>query len=163
MPQDRTGVGYRTDPGPWGPAVRHGTCLHSAIDGELVKKRHSILVVDDDINVRSLYVDALTESGHTVGVATDGLDALAQLRRGSLPCVVLADVRMPRMDGFELVRALRQDPQLNSVPVVVLTGDRMLSFTSPARDKPFSPVELDALVQRSCALHRESQDADGAA
>ena len=163
MPQDRTGVGYGTDPGPWGWAVRHGTCLRSAIGGELVKKRHSILVVDDDINVRSLYVDALTESGHTVAVATDGLDALARLRDGSLPCVVLADVRMPRMDGFELVRAVRQDPQLSSVPIVVLTGDRMLSFTSPARDKPFSPVELDALVQRSCALHRGSQDADGAA
>jgi two-component system, chemotaxis family, sensor kinase CheA len=122
-------------------------------------KRHSVLVVDDDRNVRSLYFDALNEAGHSVTVATDGLDALAQLRDGAMPCVVLADVRMPRMDGFELLRAVRQDPQLSSVPVVVVTGDRMLSFTSPARDKPFSPVELDSLVQRSCALHR----GDGAA
>jgi CheY-like chemotaxis protein len=124
-------------------------------------KRHSVLVVDDDQNVRSLYVDALTESGHAVALATDGLDALARLRDGSMPCVVLADARMPRMDGFELSRAVREDPQLNSVPVVLLTGDRMLSFTSPARDKPFSPIELDALVQRSCALHRGSHGEDG--
>jgi CheY-like chemotaxis protein len=124
-------------------------------------KRHSILVVDDDSNVRSLYVDALSEAGHSVALAVDGLDALAQLRAGSMPCVVLADARMPRLDGFELSRAVRQDPQLSSVPVVVLTGDRMLSFTSPARDKPFSPVELDALVQRSCALHRGARDAEG--
>lgn len=124
-------------------------------------KRHSVLVVDDDSHVRSLYVDALTEAGHSVALAVDGLDALTQLRDGSMPCVVLADARMPRLDGFELLRAVRQDPQLSSVPVVVLTGDRMLSFTSPARDKPFSPVELDALVQRSCALHRGSGDADG--
>ncbi len=124
-----------------------------------MSKRHSVLVVDDDGHVRSLYVDALTEAGHVVTLATDGLDALAQLRDGSIPCVVLADVRMPRMDGFELARAVRHDPQLSSVPVVVLTGDRMLSFTSPARDKPFSPKELDALVQRSCALHRESREA----
>jgi hypothetical protein len=48
-----------------------------------------------------------------------------------------------------------RDPQLSSLPVVVLTGDRMLSFTSPARDKPFDPPELNALVQRSCQLHRE--------
>jgi CheY-like chemotaxis protein len=126
-----------------------------------VTKRHSILVVDDDSSVRSLYVDALTEAGHSVALAVDGLDALVQLRAGSMPCVVLADVRMPRLDGFELLRAVRHDPQLSSVPVVVLTGDRMLSFTSPARDKPFSPVELDALVQRSCALHRASGGADG--
>jgi CheY-like chemotaxis protein len=119
-------------------------------------KRHSVLVVDDDVNVRSLYVDALREVGHTVTVATDGLDALAQLNGGAMPCVVLADVRMPRMDGFELSQAVRRDPQLSSVPVVTVTGDRMLSFTSPARDKPFSVAELDALVQRSCSLHRES-------
>jgi two-component system, OmpR family, response regulator RpaB len=127
-------------------------------------KRHSVLVVDDDGNVRSLFVDALREAGHAVTVATDGLDALTKLSDGTVPCVVLADVRMPRMDGFEFARAVAHDPLLSSVPVVLLTGDRILSFTSPARDKPFSPVELDALVQRSCALHRESRgDRTGAA
>jgi CheY-like chemotaxis protein len=126
-------------------------------------KRHSVLVVDDDANVRSLFADALGEAGHGVTVATDGIDALTMLRDGTMPCVVLADVRMPRMDGFELARAVAHDPQLSSVPVVLMTGDRVLSFTSPARDKPFSPVELDALVQRSCALHRESRrDTTGA-
>lgn len=119
-------------------------------------KQHSVLVVDDEENVRSLFADALNEAGHAVTVAIDGVDAMDKLTVGSMPCVVLADVRMPRMDGFELARAVSQDPQLSSVPVVLLTGDRMLSFTSPARDKPFSSVELDALVQRSCALHRES-------
>jgi CheY-like chemotaxis protein len=139
-------------------ARRHAICLHQRVGKSQMTKRHSVLVVDDDVNVRSLYVDALREAGHTVTVATDGLDALSQLNDGAMPCVVLADVRMPRMDGFELVRAVRRDPQLSSVPVVAITGDRMLSFTSPARDKPFSLVELDALVQRSCALHRESGD-----
>lgn len=121
-------------------------------------KQHSVLVVDDDGNVRSLFVDALREAGHAVAVAVDGLDALTKLSDGTMPCVVLADVRMPRMDGFEFARAVAHDPLLSSVPVVLLTGDRILSFTSPARDKPFSSVELDALVQRSCALHRESRD-----
>lgn len=120
-------------------------------------KQHSVLVVDDDGNVRSLFVDALREAGHAVTVAIDGVDALTKLS-GTVPCVVLADVRMPRMDGFELARAVAHDPLLSSVPVVLLTGDRILSFTSPALDKPFSSVELDALVQRSCALHRESRD-----
>jgi CheY-like chemotaxis protein len=118
-------------------------------------KRHSVLVVDDDRSVRDLYLDALEEAGHTVTLATDGVDALARLRDGAMPCVVLADVRMPRMDGFELSRAMARDPQLSSLPVVVLTGDRILSFSSPARDKPFSIPELDSIVQRSCALHRD--------
>ena len=118
-------------------------------------KRHSVLVVDDDRGVRDLFVDALEDAGHRVTVAIDGLDALEKLRAGGMPCVVLADVRMPRMDGFELSRAVARDPQVSSVPVVVLTGDKILSFSSPARDKPFSVAELDSIVQRSCALHRE--------
>jgi CheY-like chemotaxis protein len=123
-------------------------------------KRHSVLVVDDDAGVRSLYVDALSESGHLVSIAIDGTDALNRLHEGAHPCVVLTDLRMPRMDGFELSRAMSQDPQLSIIPTVVVTGDRILALTSPARDKPFSAVELDSLVQRSCRLHRVPDDDD---
>jgi CheY-like chemotaxis protein len=119
-------------------------------------KAHSVLVVDDEPSVRALFVDALEEAGHRVEVAGDGAQALERLRRGAAPCVVLSDLRMPRMDGFELSRAAGRDPQLSAIPVVVMTGDRVLSFTSPARDKPFSVTELDALVQRTCRLHREN-------
>lgn len=115
---------------------------------------HSVLVVDDEPSVRALFVDALEEAGHQVEVASDGADALERLRRGVAPCVVLSDVRMPRMDGWELSRAAGNDPQLSAIPIVVMTGDRILSFTSPARDKPYSVTELDALVQRNCRLHR---------
>jgi CheY-like chemotaxis protein len=120
-------------------------------------RSHTVLVVDDEPSVRALYVDALVESGHRVEAAADGAEALERLRLGVVPCVVLSDLRMPRMDGWELSRAVAGDPQLSSVPVVVLTGDRMLSFTSPARDKPFATAELDALVERS---DREAEDAD---
>jgi len=125
-------------------------------------KRHSVLVVDDDAGVRSLYVDALEESGHRVAIAVDGAEALAKLREGSHPCVVLTDLRMPRMDGFELSRAAAHDPQLASIPIVVLTGDRILAIASPARDKPFAADELNALVRGSCRLHRVSDDGDRA-
>ena len=118
-----------------------------------------MLVVDDEPTVRDLYVDVLGESGHEVTTAADGADALTRLRTGPVPCVVLADVRMPRMDGWELARAVSADPQLGSVPVVLMTGDRMLSFTSPARDKPVSIRELASLVDRSCRLHRTLGDA----
>jgi CheY-like chemotaxis protein len=127
--------------------------------GDPAVKSHSVLVVDDEASVRSFYVDALEESGHSVSIASNGENALEQLREGSLPCVVLTDVRMPGMDGFELSRAIGEDPQLASIPIVVMTGDKLLSFSSPARDKPFSVAELDALVQRSCSLHRVSSAA----
>lgn len=115
-----------------------------------------MLVVDDDPSVRDLFADALAEAGHRVETAPDGEQALDRLREGAQPCVVLSDVRMPRMDGWEFSRAAGRDPELAAIPVVVMTGDRILSFTSPARDKPFSVPELDALVQRSCRLHREA-------
>jgi CheY-like chemotaxis protein len=118
------------------------------------RRHHQVLVVDDDASVRALYVDALEESGHTVTIAVDGAAALEQLRASDHPCLILTDLRMPRMDGFELRRAVERDPLLASIPIVVITGDRLLSYTSPARDKPFSAEELDALVQRSCSLHR---------
>ncbi|HET7646467.1 MAG TPA: response regulator [Candidatus Limnocylindria bacterium] len=125
----------------------------------MTSRTHSILVVDDDSMVLSLYVDALAEAGHRVEVANNGDAALRRLQTGPVPCVVLTDVRMPVMDGFELSSALAADPQLASIPVVMMTGDRILSFTSPARDKPFDPAELDALVQRSCVLHRRQEGA----
>jgi CheY-like chemotaxis protein len=124
-------------------------------------KRHSVLVVDDDASVRSLYADALEESGHRVAIAVDGIEALARLREGSHPCVVLTDLRLPRMDGFELSRAAAHDPHLASIPIVVLTGDRILAIASPARDKPFSADELNALVRGSCRLHRGIDDGNG--
>ena len=136
------------------PSAGHGACFWVGREVGEVTKAHAVLVVDDERHVRDLYVDALREAGHTVTVATDGVDALRALHDGLVPCVVLADVRMPRMDGFELSLALRRDPSLSSVPVVLLTGDRMLSFTSPARDKPFNMRELDAVVQGACTLHR---------
>jgi CheY-like chemotaxis protein len=119
--------------------------------------RHFVLVVDDEASVRSLYVDALEESGHSVSVASDGQTALDRLRAGQPPCAVLADLRMPQMDGFELSRAAADDPQLVNIPIVVVTSDRLLSFTSPARDKPYSVTELDALVERSCRRDHDGQ------
>lgn len=154
---------YGVDPIPSGYLPHgHDGCLTDAIlitfAGGFRVKRHSILVVDDEAAVRSLYVEALEEAGHRVSVAVNGEEALEQLRDGDLPCVVLTDVRMPRMDGFELSREVSRDPQLASIPIVVMTGDRILSFSSPARDKPFSLEELDTLVQRSCSLHRVGGD-----
>lgn len=125
-----------------------------AIRQPAVRRRHLVMVVDDDPDVRALYVETLREIGHGVKEAPDGETAIGILTDGEIPCVVLTDVRMPRMDGFEFSRELSRDPELATLPVVLITGDRLLSYTTPARDKPMSPEELDSLVQASCRMHR---------
>ena len=76
-------------------------------------KRHSVLVVDDDAGVRSLYVDALEESGHRVAIAVDGAEALAKLREGSHPasssptCACLAWMASSSPEPPLTIRSLR--------------------------------------------------------
>jgi FixJ family two-component response regulator len=65
---------------------------------------------------------------------------------------VLADVRMPHMDGWDLQRALRRtSPEL---PVVLLSADRLLSIRGSVRDKPVSPAQIEALVRTNCRMRR---------
>lgn len=119
--------------------------------------RHIVLVVDDDRDVRDLFADTLRESGHLVEDARDGDDALRLLDTGLQPCLVLSDVMMPRMDGWDLSRAVgKRRPDL---PVVLMTGDRLLSVRAPVLDKPASPDELEALIRGSCPYLREDASA----
>jgi CheY-like chemotaxis protein len=111
--------------------------------------QHVVVVVDDDVNVRRLFSDALADLDATVLVASDGEQAVRLAHQSPSPCVVLADVRMPRMDGWDLERTLRRTrPDL---PVVLLTADRLLSIRGAAvRDKPVSPDDIQALVRTNC-------------
>jgi two-component system OmpR family response regulator len=111
--------------------------------------RHEVLVVDDDVNVRRHFADALQQTGVTVHAVSTGEEAVQLVRDHPQTCVVLADVRMPRMDGRDLERALRRS--VPDLPVVLLTADRLLSIRGgTVRDKPVSPADIDALVRTSC-------------
>jgi two-component system chemotaxis sensor kinase CheA len=81
----------------------------------------SILVVDDSITTRALEKSILEAHGYRVRIAVDGLDALGQLR-AELPDLVIADVTMPRMDGFQLLEAMKQDKRTASIPVIMVTS-----------------------------------------
>ncbi|MGQ0801909.1 MAG: hybrid sensor histidine kinase/response regulator [Pseudomarimonas sp.] len=79
-----------------------------------------VLVVDDSISVRELVRQLLVSRGYEVQVAVDGMDAWARLREW--PCeLVITDVDMPRMDGIELTRSIKQDPRLRALPVVIVS------------------------------------------
>lgn len=91
-------------------------------------RRATILVVDDEADTLELY-HAYLESRFDVEVASNGKEALAVLRRQPID-LVIADVHMPIMNGVELVRAMRADPALERIPVLVQTSDR-LALESP--------------------------------
>lgn len=83
----------------------------------------TILVVDDSITTRTLEKSILEAQGYRVLLAVDGIDALGILRTGdAIIDLVVADVEMPRMDGFALVQAIRTDPRLSALPVVLMTS-----------------------------------------
>jgi two-component system chemotaxis sensor kinase CheA len=87
----------------------------------LEKKPPDILVVDDSITTRSLEKNILEAHGYRVRVAVDGEDALAQLRTLKAD-LVIADVQMPRLDGFGLLAAMKKDDRLAKIPVIVVTS-----------------------------------------
>ncbi|WP_419899389.1 hybrid sensor histidine kinase/response regulator [Roseomonas sp. USHLN139] len=83
----------------------------------------TILVVDDSITTRTLEKSILEAQGFRVLLSVDGLDALNLLRAGDAPVdLVVADVEMPRMDGFGLLQALKTDPRLAAIPVILMTS-----------------------------------------
>jgi len=80
-----------------------------------------ILVVDDSITTRTLEKSILEATGYRVRLSTDGVDALEQLRLKPVD-LVIADIEMPRLDGFGLLHAIRGDPRLRSTPVILVTS-----------------------------------------
>jgi len=83
----------------------------------------TVLVVDDDEDIRLAMSDTLEAEGYAVLLAENGLDALAKLRASSaLPNLILLDLMMPEMDGFEFITELRRHDEWRSIPVVVITA-----------------------------------------
>jgi DNA-binding response OmpR family regulator len=111
--------------------------------------RYLILVADDDEDILALVAFRLGRAGHEVITAHDGEQAL-ELAQSRSPDLVILDVRMPKMTGIDVVRALREHEATKSVPVILLTAsvqDESVKsgFDAGADDyikKPFSPHEL---------------------
>ncbi|MBI1982758.1 MAG: response regulator, partial [Acidobacteria bacterium] len=93
----------------------------SAAAGEPPERRKSILVAEDSITARSLLKNILESAGYVVQTAVDGVDALTALKAGEFELVV-SDVDMPRMNGFDLTARIRADKKLGDLPVVLVTA-----------------------------------------
>ena len=137
----------------------------SAVDGQTsgpvpaaepaVARPPMVMVVDDSLTVRRVTQRLLVREGYRVVTAKDGLDALERLAE-ERPTVLLSDIEMPRMDGFDLLRNVRADPALAGLPVVMITSRIAQKHRDYARQlgvdhylgKPYSEEELLGLVAR---------------
>jgi len=114
-----------------------------------------VLVVDDSLTVRRVTQRLLLREGYRVTLAKDGMDALERLAE-ERPAVMLSDIEMPRMDGFDLVRNVRADPRLADLPVIMITSRIAQKHREYASQlgvdhylgKPFAEDELLSLVAR---------------
>ena len=108
------------------------------------KERKTILVVDDSITTRTLEKNILEAVGYEVKLATDGREALGVLATAGLPHLIVSDINMPRLDGFELTSRIKQDPRYTDIPVILVT-----SLDSPADKARGSEVGADAYIVKS--------------
>jgi len=108
-----------------------------------------VLVVEDDRDIRDGVLEILRDEGYLVRGFANGAEALAHLRTGGRVSLILLDVMMPVMDGWELHHELQSDPVLAAIPVVLLTADdnaRARAATMKITGSLSKPVRLDDLL-----------------
>jgi chemosensory pili system protein ChpA (sensor histidine kinase/response regulator) len=123
-----------------------------------------VMVVDDSLTVRRVTQRLLLREGYRVVLAKDGLDALERLAE-EVPQIVLSDIEMPRMDGFDLVRNMRADARLRELPVIMITSRIAQKHRDYAAElgvdhylgKPYSEEDLLALVGRYTAARADAK------
>lgn len=117
------------------------------------------MVVDDSLTVRKITGRLLERAGYHVLTAKDGVDALEQLV-DTVPDVMLVDIEMPRMDGFDLTRNVRSDDRTRNVPIIMITSRIADKHRNYAREigvnhylgKPYQEEELLALISSYAAV-----------
>jgi len=146
--------------------TRRAACSEESATGVAVAGADHVplvLVVDDSITVRRVTQRLLKREGYRVALANDGLQALERLQEEK-PSVVLSDIEMPRMDGFDLVRNIRADHKLRDLPIIMITSRIAEKHREHAKElgvdhylgKPYAEDQLLELVRTYCTSAVES-------
>jgi CheY-like chemotaxis protein len=121
-----------------------------------------ILVVDDDPDIRHTLTEILVDEGYAALTAANGLEALSLMRSAAAPALVVLDLMMPIMDGYEFLAEQRRDPALARIPVVVITaGVKRRSEdlgVAAVIAKPFSVADLLAKIETCLASAEVGRD-----
>jgi len=123
--------------------------------GGVVNPDSHVLVVEDDAGISALLKTILETEGYEVTSARNGQEALQFLDAGAIPCLILLDLEMPVMNGWELKGKLAADPRFRDIPVAVMSAseERLNSFHGSLRrlKKPFHVKDLIRAVGEHCA------------
>ncbi len=116
------------------------------------EEEKTILYIEDNFHNRRLVRKVLVSRGYNVEEAADGVEGLQKIRE-LRPDVVLLDISLPRMDGIEVIKHVREDPELWNIPVIALTasamvGDRERFLAAGCDDYLSKPVRMTVLLER---------------
>ena len=121
-----------------------------------------VLVVDDDRDIRSVVSELLVDEGYQVKTAVNGREALATLSSWQ-PDVILLDLMMPIMNGWDFLTRQQSSCQLRRIPVIVMSASHTITpgdKRPPVADVVAKPFEIDAVLTKVAALARRSGDAE---
>ncbi len=131
----------------------------------MTEAKATVLVIDDDAPVREVLRRFLAQAGYDVNVAENGAAALQLVHSSAPPDVIVLDLMMPVMSGFEVLSALRVHPDWSNIPVVVLTATMGYSADHLQADallvKPFEMPMLEAAIEKAISSRR-SRSSGGA-
>ena len=141
------------------PAVDRNVAKTTAVE-EILKgfRPRTVLIAEDDENTSNLLRDILEREGFEVIIAADGHEVSRMINEISPPGLVLLNIVLPHVDGFQVIRQIRSKPQWDTVPVIALTSnssefdtiDALDSGASDCIKKPFNPEELIIRIRRFC-------------
>jgi CheY-like chemotaxis protein len=112
-----------------------------------------ILVVDDDPDIRESLKEVLQDEGYTVSCVANGREALEYLQKSPRPCVILLDLMMPVMDGWQFRREQKRDPLIADIPLIVITATGKRPVLIDADELVLKPLVLGRLfeaIERYC-------------
>jgi CheY-like chemotaxis protein len=114
---------------------------------------NGILVVDDDPDIRESLKEVLQDEGYTVSCVANGREALEYLQKSPRPCVILLDLMMPVMDGWQFRREQKQNPAIADIPLIVITATGKRPVLIDADELVMKPLDLGRLfeaIERYC-------------